>query len=167
MGVDLGFGFFVDDKVFVPTKQQLIGIAALLEEAGVVDSTEREILEQKMNATYSDDEGPLTTHGNEEISFSYKLTGPKSFPVFNSSNEYGKIDAQYMQIYQEPRCMDPMSGDLFTRFVIAEVHPNPYWGADWLDEVETQIEENSVLVFLQTQIKSLLGTFVTIAPIYA
>lgn len=179
MGINIHFGFFVDDEKFIPTTAQLLGIAALLEEAGVVDFNERLSLEQEISAKYPDDDELITMLGNENVVnthtddervlyyFPYKLTGPKSFPYFTDSFVSGKFDAQTMVIYKEARCMQPMDPSRFTRFVIAEINdPIAASNRGALEEAQDEMKQNPVLVFLRSRIEDLLCASVIVETCY-
>ena len=182
MGIDLDFGFFVNDDTFVPTKAQLLGIAALFEEAGVIDSIERENLEQSINATYPEDNELISVFDIDEESegdeskrnkrqkkysaeealfcFPYKLNGPKSLPFFNM---HGFLKVQSLRIFRHAQSMQPMDDDKYTRFVIAEVEaPFGGGGDEELAELENERDQNPILVFLRSRIEVLLGAVVRI-----
>ena len=63
MGIDHDLGFYVNHPTFLPTKAQLLGIAALLEDAKVVDYPERIKLEQEIDTKYPNDDDLITVFG--------------------------------------------------------------------------------------------------------
>jgi hypothetical protein len=165
MGIDFDFGFFVDDRDFIPSRQKLLGVASILEKAGVVDHSERFFLQQEIFATYlgyDDHPMPQEDHGASYY-FAYEFASPKSFPYFNYSHVSGIFDEQCLEIYGNPRCMQPMAGDHYTRFVIAYIN-------DALMGQETQLSwekgremnRDPVLAFLRTHIEELLVKHVII-----
>lgn len=176
MGLDMSFGFFVDDDTFIPTKDQLLEIAALLEETGVVDTTERGNLEKVIDDQYPNNDELVTMlgtdgeekegrrkeaeKGEELFCFSYRLTGSKSLPFFNKD---GDVEEQFLRIYKDARCMQPIDGDTYTRFVIAEAD-DPYSGngEDGLVELEEERDRDTVLASLRSHIADILGVSVKI-----
>jgi hypothetical protein len=174
MGIDISFDIFIDEPAFVPTKQQLRGIAIILRDVGIIDEAECKALDGRIDAFYPDSPTSVTVQGEAgkrfgEVydQFSYMITGPKKFPFFDNSNDDGELHEQTMTIYGEGKCMDPYSGGRYTRFVIAHVYHYRFWAQDWLDETEARRKMNPVLKQLQYRLNALLGVPVVIETCYS
>jgi hypothetical protein len=85
MGVDIAVGMFIDDKDFVPTKQQLLGVAAILQEVGIVDAKVCQELRNEIESFYIDSDDPIMVQGKDCDRLGYIISGPNGFPFFESS----------------------------------------------------------------------------------
>ncbi|HME53862.1 MAG TPA: hypothetical protein VKM55_16670 [Candidatus Lokiarchaeia archaeon] len=85
MGVEMAVGLFIDDRNFVPTKQQLVGVAAILQDVGILDDVARNELENQIETLYPESDGLVVVKGKESDVISYKINGSAGFPFFQSS----------------------------------------------------------------------------------
>ena len=185
MGVDNALGMFVDDRNFVPTKRQLLRIPAILEDVGIIDAIERQRMESEIEIKYPKSNAPIIVQGKGSDKIKFKANGKRGFPFFESKfydedsgvavDECRMIDEdddedqdvdndadengtsnQLLEIYKESTCMQPMSGERWTRFVIA--HVNLFrlpLDTPW--ELTRRIAMNPVLLRLQVKLQRTLN----------
>ena len=164
MGIDLKIGMFVNDATFLPTTEQLVGIAAILEETSIIDHAERDSLEQRITATYRGEDTPDVWRDGEYVLgvYDYMKTSPEALPYFNYSFSRGEVLRHYIIVYKEPRCMQPMAGNKYTRLVIAELDDPDVPNIDEQDALVDKLEEDPFLVSLRSRMAEMLGVSVVV-----
>ncbi|HME55190.1 MAG TPA: hypothetical protein VKM55_23485 [Candidatus Lokiarchaeia archaeon] len=160
MGTDLSLGIFVDDATFVPTTEQLVGIAAILEEFGVIDHAERESLEQRITTTYHGEDGPLVMLNGESMLgfYQYEKISPEALPYFYDNYMGGGDIRHWIIIYNEPRFMQYKK----TRLVIAELRDPAAHQLGETEALDDILHFNPFFVSLRSRLEELLGVPVLI-----
>jgi len=177
---DNGVAFYVNDRDFIPTTQDLLGIAQVIQEVGVIDEKSRRDLENEIEK-YSRGEYQCSAYIKTKenwliINIPYVISGPRGFPFFESKyyepshslpraypfigeeevikrRNSGVLDGQEFRIYKEETYMGEDAGP--THFSIADL--NIEYKGDWMSNISTRIRTNPVLVELRSRLDTFLG----------
>jgi hypothetical protein len=161
MGIDYRTIIFADDPDFVPTRDQLHGIAATFLETAIIDERECRRLNRKIDSIKSDD----------LYSLGYTPNGTGAFPGFKATklvggwmpvDKVGPILPLSLKLFDEAETMEDW-GAHKSRFIIAMVQVNGYrvpedgWWAKPVAEIEGDEIVNLEIKDLCAKLTQVLG----------
>jgi hypothetical protein len=173
MGIDLSFAVYVSNDSFIPTKQQLRGIASILRGLNIVDMQVYKQLDDNINVFFPEGTSPVVVKDEQSGKYSdiffpsdhfpYRIN---KFPFFDVSNETGEVDTQVISIYRDPYSISGMLGEK-TRLVIAYVDHGRGYDDDWLSPILGRMERHPTLMRLRVELTTLLSVPIEIGACYS